>query len=125
MGKAQNSWIVFNFCEGRAYRPDFFRTPTAMLFGEADSKIKREEKTMHEHYVYKLVYAATFSDRIEFLTDSMSRAFIDKHPDIFDSIQAFTGIGDIITFKKYGKGELYYGKTDGRDICNGKDCILR
>ena len=47
---------------------------------------------------------------------SMSRAFIDKHPYIFDSIQVLTKVNDIITFKKYSKGELYFGNTDGRDI---------
>jgi cytochrome b involved in lipid metabolism len=51
----------------------------------------------------------------------MSRAFIDKHPGIFDLIKTFTGVDDIITFKKYEKGELYYGNTDGRDIFKGKD----
>jgi len=54
-------------------------------------------------------------------TYPMSRAFIDNHLGIFDLIKTFTGVDDIITFKKYEKGELYYGNTDGRDIFKGKD----
>ena len=57
----------------------------------------------------------------QYPTYSMSRSFIDKHPDVFKSIQEFTKISNIITFKKYEKGPLYYGNTDGRDIFKGKD----
>jgi len=51
----------------------------------------------------------------------MSRTFIDKYPDVFKRIQKLTGIDDIITFKKYLMGILYFGNTDGRDIYKGRN----
>jgi hypothetical protein len=36
-------WTVFDFCEGGDYRPDILRTPTAMLFSEADKFIRGYE----------------------------------------------------------------------------------
>jgi hypothetical protein len=51
----------------------------------------------------------------------MSRSFIDKNPDVFDRIKKLTGIHDIITFKKYLLGLLWFGNTDGRNIHTGKN----
>jgi hypothetical protein len=36
-------WVVFNFCEGGAYRPDILQNPSALSFTEADSFIKGYE----------------------------------------------------------------------------------
>ena len=43
-------WIAFNFCEGGEYRPDFFKTPSAMLFSEADAFIRGYEQKVREMY---------------------------------------------------------------------------
>ena len=52
---------------------------------------------------------------------SMSRACINKDLSVFERIRKITGNSDIITFKKYNKGPLYFGNTDGRDIYKGKN----
>jgi hypothetical protein len=51
----------------------------------------------------------------------MSRASINKDPAVFDRIREITGNTDIITFKKYDKGPLHFGNTDGRDIYKGEN----
>jgi ADP-glucose pyrophosphorylase len=57
----------------------------------------------------------------QYPSKSMSRADIKKDPTVFDRIQKVTGNDDIITFKKYSKGPLHFGNTDGRDIYKGKN----
>jgi hypothetical protein len=52
---------------------------------------------------------------------SMSRANINKDLTVFDRIGKFTENSGIITFKKYDKGPLHFGNTDGRDIYKGKN----
>jgi hypothetical protein len=46
--RTSEPWVVFNFCEGGAYRPDCLRTPTAMRFSEADALIRQYEPKVRE-----------------------------------------------------------------------------
>ena len=95
------------------------KIPTIMVSATMNEDILRH---LYGDIVFHQCRTAPYIGTLnQYPTYSMSRSFIDKYPGIFNSIQAFTGIDKIITFMKYGKGELYYGNTDGRDIFKGKD----
>jgi hypothetical protein len=55
---------------------------------------------------------------------TMSRAFIDKNPDKFEKAIRHSGFDDIITFKKYKKGNYYFGKISGVDTLRGKNLTI-
>ena len=80
------------------------------VFGNIDfhkCKLARNTGTLYQYPAY-----------------SMSRSFIDKDRGVFDRIKKLTRIENIITFKKYLLGILYFGNTDGRDIYKGQDLIV-
>lgn len=57
----------------------------------------------------------------QYYDKSMSRACIDQDTDIFRKIKEHTGIKNIITFKKYNIGDLYFGNTEGCNHLAGQD----
>jgi hypothetical protein len=63
-------------------------------------------------------YAGTLN---QYHYKSMSRAVIDGLPDIFGKIKRHTGCDHTITFKKYNRGELYYGNTEGCNYLAGEN----
>lgn len=52
---------------------------------------------------------------------TMSRSDIDKYSGIINNIKKYTGYADTITFKKFGLGNIYFGKTTGIDSLKGKN----
>ncbi len=52
---------------------------------------------------------------------SMSRSCIDNHEGIIEKIRAWSGFSHMITFKKYGVGDSYFGNAIGCDHLKGQD----
>jgi len=52
---------------------------------------------------------------------SMSRSCIDRNPSILDKIRKWSGFKHMITFKKYGIGDMYFGNAIGCDHLKGQD----
>ncbi|MDR1891927.1 MAG: hypothetical protein LBQ48_02795 [Oscillospiraceae bacterium] len=69
-----------------------------------DCKKARHEGTLNQYY-----------DR------SMSRADIYKDPAVIDRIKDWSGFEATITFKKYQRGNLYFGNSAGCDNLKGKN----
>ena len=57
----------------------------------------------------------------QYYEHSMSRRYIDEHPGILKKISAWSGFKHMITFKKYGIGDMYFGNAIGCDYLKGKD----
>lgn len=54
----------------------------------------------------------------------MSRAYLDGHPKVIDSIKKWTGFEHTITFKKYADhctDDMYFGNCVGCDVLKGQD----
>ncbi len=51
----------------------------------------------------------------------MSRSFIDKNPGILGKISKWSGFDNMITFKKYGIGDMYFGNAIGCDHLKGQN----
>jgi hypothetical protein len=51
----------------------------------------------------------------------MSRACIDGDTSVIERITAWSGFKHLITFKKYHRGDLHFGNTEGCDFLKGKD----
>jgi hypothetical protein len=51
---------------------------------------------------------------------SMSRSYIDNHPDVFDRIRKLTGNKNMLTHKKY-KGKHYFGNAEGINDYEGQN----
>ena len=66
----------------------------------------------------KATYQGTLN---QYTAQTMSRTCIDKDRSVFDRIGNMTGIDKVITFKKYSKGPLYFGNTEGLNIYEGKN----
>lgn len=65
---------------------------------------------------------ARYMGRIrQYCARSMSRANMEESPGIISDIKHFSGYLHTITFKKYKKGELYYGNTAGCDFLKGEN----
>lgn len=82
------------------------------------------------------IYKYVFGDRVKFyecrkaeyegvlnqyVGKSFSRASIDSNPGILDRIIKKTGIENLITFMKYGRGSLYIGNLEGSNIYEGEN----
>jgi len=52
---------------------------------------------------------------------SMSRSCIDGIPGILDEIKKWSGFEHMITFKKYGTGDMYFGNAIGCDHLKGQN----
>jgi len=57
----------------------------------------------------------------QYYEKSMSRACIDKNMEILDKIQQWYKFSDMITFKKYSRGKIYFGNAIGYDNLKGKN----
>ncbi len=57
----------------------------------------------------------------QYYDKSMSRSFIDRNPGILGKISKWSGFGHMITFKKYGIGDMYFGNAIGCDHLKGQD----
>ncbi|MCL2034477.1 MAG: hypothetical protein FWG94_07070 [Oscillospiraceae bacterium] len=68
---------------------------------------------------YQCKKAANVGTLNQYPHNTMSRAYIDKNIGAIEAIRKATGFNDIITFKKYGIGNLYFGKTTGIDSLRG------
>jgi len=72
-------------------------------------------------YFHECKIAQYMGNLKQYYGRSMSRAHIDKDPGVISEIQRITKAEQIITFKKYNYGDLYYGNTAGCDYMRGKD----
>lgn len=57
----------------------------------------------------------------QFYDKSMSRSYIDEHKGILKKIAKWSGFKHMITFKKYGIGDMYFGNAIGCDYLKGQD----
>lgn len=57
----------------------------------------------------------------QYFDKSMSRSFIDRNPGILEKIAEWSGFCHMITFKKYGIGDMYFGNAIGCDHLKGQD----
>jgi hypothetical protein len=57
----------------------------------------------------------------QYYDKSMSRACIDRNLGILNMIRAWSGFQHMITFKKYGIGDLYFGNAVGCDYLKGEN----
>lgn len=57
----------------------------------------------------------------QYYDKSMSRQYIDKNHDILEKISKWSGFDYMITFKKYGIGDMYFGNAIGCDHLKGQD----
>ena len=57
----------------------------------------------------------------QYYEKSFSRSYIDSNLKVLDRIQKWSGFWDMITFKKYNKGDIYFGNAIGCDNMNGKN----
>ena len=51
----------------------------------------------------------------------MSRDYIDRNIDVLKKIPEWSGSGNMITFKKYNIGDMYFGNAIGCDCLKGQD----
>jgi hypothetical protein len=56
----------------------------------------------------------------QYYDKSMSRACMNRNPEILEKIKASTGLKNLITFKKYG-GDQYFGNAIGCDNYKGQN----
>jgi hypothetical protein len=66
----------------------------------------------------KAAYTGTLN---QYYNRSMSRADIDKDPVIIDQIVRRSGFKHLITHKKYNRGDLHFGNTEGCDDLKGEN----
>lgn len=57
----------------------------------------------------------------QYYDKSFSRSVIDRNLDILKKISKWSGFKHMITFKKYGIGDMYFGNAIGCDYLKGKD----
>lgn len=57
----------------------------------------------------------------QYFDKSMSRSYIDRNHGILGKISKWSGFGHMITFKKYGIGDMYFGNAIGCDHLKGQD----
>lgn len=57
----------------------------------------------------------------QYFDKPVSRRYIDENPGILEKISSWSGFGHMITFKKYGIGDMYFGNAIGCDYLKGKD----
>jgi hypothetical protein len=57
----------------------------------------------------------------QYYEKSMSRACIDKDIDVLNRISESSGFKNMITFKKYNRGDMYFGNAIGCDYMKGQD----
>lgn len=57
----------------------------------------------------------------QYFDKSLSRSVIDRTPGILEKISEWSGFDHMITFKKYGIGDMYFGNAIGCDYLKGKD----
>lgn len=82
------------------------------------------------------IYQYVFGDRVKFyecrkakyegvlnqyVGKSFSRSSINSKPGILERIIKKTGIKNLITFKNYGRGALYFGNLEGSNIYEGEN----
>ncbi|MDE7432421.1 MAG: DEAD/DEAH box helicase family protein [Lachnospiraceae bacterium] len=63
-------------------------------------------------------YAGTLN---QYPDRSMSRQYIDKNRDVLKKIPKWSGSDYMITFKKYGIGDMYFGNAIGCDHLKGQN----
>lgn len=57
----------------------------------------------------------------QYFDKSMSRNYIDKDTDVLKRISEWSGFPNMITFKKYAVGDMYFGNAIGCDYLKGQD----
>jgi hypothetical protein len=70
---------------------------------------------------YECKTAAYKGSLNQFYDRSMSRTSIDDNPGILERIRKWSGFRHMITFKKYGIGDMYFGNAIGCDYMKGQD----
>lgn len=104
------------------YKPvEFKQHRYIMVSATANKKICKlyfGKENIRFHECEKARYTGTL---LQYCDKTMSRAYIKKHLDVFTKIPASSGFQHLITFKKFNKGELYFGNLDGIDNLKGKN----
>lgn len=70
---------------------------------------------------YECKQAAYTGKLIQYYEKSMSRNCIDGDRSILDKIHKWSGFDHMITFKKYRRGDMYFGNAIGCDSLKGED----
>ncbi|MCM1329144.1 MAG: hypothetical protein NC253_06845 [Ruminococcus sp.] len=70
---------------------------------------------------YECKQAAYTGQLNQYYQKSMSRRCIDEDKSILDKIHKWSGFDHMITFKKYGRGDMYFGNAIGCDTLKGED----
>lgn len=68
--------------------------------------------------------ARNTGELIQYYDRSMSRYYIDEHPDVISKIRSKTGFKNVITFKKYKCGDMYFGNAIGCDRMKEQDIAV-
>jgi hypothetical protein len=87
----------------------FNETVCNLYFGEGNTEFRECRKARLEGTL-NLIY-----------DKSMSRACIDDDPSVLDRIARQSGFKHMITFKKYNRGDLHFGNTEGCDFLKGEN----
>jgi len=75
----------------------------------------------HKVKFYECKTARYLGEINQYPKKSMSRSCIDGNPGILDKIKKWSGFEHMITFKKYGIGDMYFGNAIGCDHLKGQD----
>ncbi|MBE6844323.1 MAG: hypothetical protein E7508_01230 [Ruminococcus sp.] len=70
---------------------------------------------------YECKQAAYTGKLNQYYSKSMSRQCIDEDADILNRIKKWSGFEHTITFKKYGRGDMYFGNAIGCDYLKGQN----
>ena len=70
---------------------------------------------------YECKVARYIGELNQYPEKSMSRSCIDGNPGILNRIREWSGFEHMITFKKYGIGDMYFGNAIGCDYLKGQN----
>ena len=77
-----------------------------------------EKQNVKFYECKEALYAGTLN---QYFDKSMSRDYIDRNIDVLKKIPEWSGSGNMITFKKYNIGDMYFGNAIGCDCLKGQD----
>ena len=96
-------------------------TKYIMVSATADEEICRYYFGDNLTEFHECKRAANQGNLNQYYSRSMSRADIAKDPAIIDRIKKWSGFEHTISFKKYRRGGLYFGNTEGCDHLKGEN----
>lgn len=77
-----------------------------------------EKKNVKFYECKQARYVGTLN---QYFDKSLSRQYIDQNRDVLKKISKWSGSDYMITFKKYGIGDMYFGNAIGCDHLKGQD----